>query len=76
VSELLLPDHEPLWVYRIDLDGETALVAFNFDDSETTVAIDELARAEALLLSNYSDAMPAEKTVTLRPYEARVYALA
>jgi oligo-1,6-glucosidase/alpha-glucosidase len=72
--ELLLPDHESVWAYRMELD-EDALVVLNFADSETTVALDDAARAADRLLSNYGETPVAEKELTLRPYEARVYKL-
>jgi oligo-1,6-glucosidase/alpha-glucosidase len=72
---LLLPDHESVWAYRMELDGDAVLVTLNVDDSETTVAIEDAARTTDLLLSNYDAPADTEATLTLRPYEARVYEL-
>ena len=73
--ELLVPDHESVWAYRMELDDEAVLVALNFDDSETTVTLDDAERATDLLLSNDDEAEPTDDELTLRPYEARVYQL-
>ncbi|WP_276271807.1 glycoside hydrolase family 13 protein [Haloarcula litorea] len=82
--ELLLPDHESVWAYRMTLpedmrtDGTEvgeALVALNFSTSETTVSPADAERTDELLLANYDDGGAVEGELTLRPYEARVYAL-
>ena len=73
--DLLLPDHESVWAYRMTLDDVAALVVLNFDDSETSVTVDDAAEATELLLSNYDDATVTDADLTLRPYEARVYDL-
>ncbi|WP_254271274.1 glycoside hydrolase family 13 protein [Haloarcula marina] len=73
--ELLLPDHEEVWAYRMELDEEAVLVALNFSDTETTVTLDPAAAAADLLVSNYDEQHPNGTELTLRPYEARVYTL-
>ena len=73
--ELLLPDHESVWAYRMELDDEAVLVALNFDDTETTVTLPDAGQASNLLIGNYDNAEPTGETLTLRPYEARVYEL-
>jgi len=72
---LLLPDHESVWAYRMELDGDAALVVLNVDDTETTVALADADRTEALLCSNYEPTTESNGALTLRPYEARVYQL-
>jgi oligo-1,6-glucosidase/alpha-glucosidase len=71
--ELLLPDHESVWAYRMGLDDEAVLVALNFDETPTTVTLPAAGETGELLLANYDDAGPTDETLTLRPYEARVY---
>ncbi|MDS0258618.1 alpha-glucosidase [Haloarcula sp. S1CR25-12] len=72
---LLLPDHESVWAYRMELDGDAVLVTLNVDDSETTVTLEDAAGTTELLLSNYAEPTETGATLTLRPYEARVYEL-
>jgi glycosidase len=71
--ELLLPDHESVWAYRMRLDDDTVIVALNVDETATTVRLPDLAGASDLLLVNYDDADTTDGDLTLRPYEARVY---
>jgi glycosidase len=71
--ELLLPDHESVWAYRMELDDEAALVVLNFDDTETTVTLPAAQAMTELLVANYDDAAVSDAELTLRPYEARVY---
>jgi len=72
---LLLPNHESVWAYRMELEDDAVLVALNVDDTETTVTLDDAARTEELLCSNYDPPTEAGASLTLRPYEARVYQL-
>ncbi|MBX0303116.1 glycoside hydrolase family 13 protein [Haloarcula salinisoli] len=72
---LLLPDHESVWAYRMELDDDAVLVALNVDDTETSVTLDDAARTEELLCSNYDPPSETDAALTLRPYEARVYRL-
>ncbi|MBX0323252.1 alpha-glucosidase [Halomicroarcula sp. F13] len=72
----LLPDHESVWAYRMELDGEAVLVTLNFSDTETSVTVDDAARTNDLLVANYDDAPTVtDANLTLRPYEARVHSL-
>lgn len=72
---LLLPDHESVWAYRMELDDDAVLVTLNVDDTETTVTLDDAARTAELLCSNYDRPSETGAELTLRPYEARVYQL-
>ncbi len=73
--ELLLPDHESLYVYTRTLDEETWLIVLNFSTEPTEFDWPpKLAnREKTLILGNYGqDGM--EET-QWRPYEARIYSL-
>ncbi|WP_276250823.1 glycoside hydrolase family 13 protein [Haloarcula rara] len=72
---LLLPDHESVWAYRMETEDDAVLVALNVDDTETSVTLDDAARTEELLCSNYGPPSDTGAALTLRPYEARVYQL-
>jgi oligo-1,6-glucosidase len=74
--DLLLPDHERLWVYTRTLDDTRWLVLLNFADATTavpleTTAVDTEAEAE-LVIGNYDDAATDLTSLTMRPWEARV----
>jgi glycosidase len=81
--ELLLPEHEQLWVFTRTLRddagevGERTLTVLNVGNEETAFDPPESVAGDAteLLIANY----PVEPTTvgreTLRPWEARVYRL-
>jgi oligo-1,6-glucosidase len=82
--DLLLPDHERLWVYTRTLDDTRWLVVLNVADERTAVPLGESwfdpADAEAeLLLGNYADREAGADadlaSLTMRPWEARVFQL-
>lgn len=67
---LLLPDHPAIFAYERRWNGQRLTVICSFSEHDLTDAsILPLCTGE-LLLSNYA---PADTTVHLRPYEARVY---
>ena len=73
---MLLPDDPTVYAFTRRLDDIELLVLGNFSDHEATAA-DGVAHAAEwagthLLLDNYPDA-PSAPTLTLRPWEARVY---
>lgn len=72
--ELLLPDHEALWVFTRTLGDERLLVIANMSSHLAGVPMGELpsiADAELLLSSVH----PGTDLQTLQPWEARVYEL-
>ncbi|WP_380677354.1 alpha-glucosidase [Salinigranum sp. GCM10025319] len=81
--ELLLPDHDRLWVYTrtlTDDDGavdERTLTVLNVASAETRFEPPEAVAGEAeeLLVSNYDAESTTVEAETLRPWEARVYRL-
>lgn len=72
--ELLLPESEEIYAYLRHLGKETLLVACNFTDRETTMAVPgRLTEKETeCLISNYPDPVFGD-TLKLRPYEAVVW---
>jgi glycosidase len=77
--DLLLPEHEELWVYTRSLDDQQALVTLNMSDTSTTFEPPEaLAGVDAeLVVANYDDVEDVDsvESVDLQPWEARVYEL-
>ncbi|KOX92316.1 glycoside hydrolase family 13 protein [Haloarcula rubripromontorii] len=75
----LLPDHETVFAFTrslsTDAGTERVLVVLHFDDGRQTVSLPVEFADATLLAGNYDrdDADP--ETVTLAPYEARVYEL-
>lgn len=73
--DLIMPEHEAIYAYTRTLDDKKFVVMTNLTDTaaELDTDADQLNLADAaLLLSNYADH---NNTSTLKPYEARVYAL-
>ena len=74
--DLLLPDHEQLYVYTRSLDDESLLMVLNWSNAPTTVPEDTVDSApRAVICSNY-DATPDDPSgQSFRPYEAAIYRL-
>ncbi|RIX48593.1 alpha-glucosidase [Paenibacillus nanensis] len=77
--ELILPEHDEIYAYTRELDGELWLVMLNFFGGEPVFELPEhLAHnARELMISSYDDVDAAQdiRHLKLRPYEARVYKL-
>ncbi|WP_216322159.1 glycoside hydrolase family 13 protein [Deinococcus aestuarii] len=73
--DLLLPDHPQVYAYTRTTGGEHLLVLLNFSREAVTLPWpgDPPAPSTRLLLANYGAPEEPEPTLTLRPYEARVY---
>ena len=71
---LLLPDDEEIYAYTREWEGKELLVICNFSQNTPTFAVPEAFTADnsQLLIANY-DCEALTSTLTLRPYEARVY---
>lgn len=71
---LLLPDDEEIYAYTREWEGRELLVICNFSQNTPTFAVPEAFTADnsQLLIANY-DCEALTSTLTLRPYEARVY---
>jgi oligo-1,6-glucosidase len=71
--ELLLPDHENLYVFTRTLDNEKLLVALNFSTEEQNLIVDDVER---VLINNYDDLMMSDGYLTLKGWQAVVLKLA
>lgn len=71
---LLLPDDEEIYAYTREWEGRELLVICNFSQNTPAFAVPEAFTADnsQLLIANY-DCEALTSTLTLRPYEARVY---
>ncbi|MBN9654623.1 alpha,alpha-phosphotrehalase [Halobacillus sp. GSS1] len=75
---LLTPDHDHVFAYLREWNGEYLLVVNNFYGKETTFTLPEDVQfsSEAdILLSNYDDSIVDDQEINLRPYESVVYHL-
>lgn len=71
--ELLLPEHDSLYVFTRTLDNETLLVALNFSTDEQNLIVDDVER---VLINNYDDLMLSDGYLTLMGWQAVVLKLA
>lgn len=67
---MLLKDNENIFAYAREDVGSRLLVICNFYDKTVSCLLDEAELSGKLLISNYKDA---DRTMILRPYEARMY---
>ncbi|MBX0358035.1 alpha,alpha-phosphotrehalase [Halobacillus sp. Nhm2S1] len=75
---LLTPDHNQVFAYLREWNGEQLLVVNNFYGEETTFTLPEDVHVSGeadILLSNYDDSTKAYREISLRPYESVVYHL-
>ncbi len=70
---LLAEDDEQVFAYTRTLDEEQLLVVCNFSGDTPVFNVPEGFNEAKLLLGNYDDSGELEETITLRPYEARIY---
>ncbi|WP_254271272.1 glycoside hydrolase family 13 protein [Haloarcula marina] len=77
--EDLLPGHESVYAYTRTVEGEGGrdrlLVVLNFSDADLTTDLPVEFDDAAVLLSNYDADDDDPSTVSLAPYEARIYQL-
>jgi alpha-glucosidase len=74
--ELLLADDPQVYVYTRTLGKEKVLVIANLSVKPAEIELDEACNYDNLLLNNYHvESHPSSNTVSLKPYEARVYSL-
>jgi oligo-1,6-glucosidase len=77
--DLILPEHPEIYAYTRTLGAQQLLVVCNFSRNSPLFALPEQVAwlQKALLIANYDDVDAALdiRSLTLRPYEARVYLL-
>ncbi|MCM3665811.1 alpha-glucosidase [Mesobacillus subterraneus] len=76
--DLIVPDHEQIYAYTRKLGEEQLLVILNFSSEDAPFTLPEQIafKEDQLLISNYElDDEQRIDSITLRPYEARVYLL-
>jgi alpha-glucosidase len=73
--ELILPDHEQVYAYTREWNGEKAVVIINMFGIEAQIALPEQLNSYKfdLVLSNINTTESYRQSMTLAPYEARIY---
>lgn len=70
--EMLAPDHQQLFAYRRWDEGGEYVIAHNFSEQESTLALDNIATYEKAI-GNYPDHQIKDGQVQLRPWESIIY---
>lgn len=74
--ELLLEDHENLYVYSRTYNDTTLLLAANFSKETCHMSLPDKFNGGEILMTNYSDAPTSlDHQSDMRPYEVRAYLL-
>ncbi|MEN8702097.1 glycoside hydrolase family 13 protein [Bacillus infantis] len=71
--DLLLEDDKQIYAYTRTSEDDQVIVITNLSAKEAIFTSDFALKPENLLLNNYPAAEAEGKSVTLKPYEARVY---
>ncbi|OXT15645.1 glucohydrolase [Bacillus sp. OG2] len=71
--DLLLEDDKQIYAYTRTLEDDQVMVITNLSAKEAVFTSGFALKPENLLLNNYPAAEAEGKSVTLKPYEARVY---
>ena len=71
--DLLTEEHPRVWAFERSHEGETLLVALNWAGRTSRVDLSDSGRVESVLACNYDDSGKVLDSLTLRPYEARIY---
>ncbi len=72
---LLLPEHDQIYAYTRELDGEKMLIMLNFSPEVATVEIPVKKDLEELLMNNYQNVFLKDRVLSLEPYQAFIYKL-
>jgi alpha-glucosidase len=73
--DLLLEDDKQIYAYTRTLEDDQVIIITNLSAKEAAFTSDFTLKPENLLLNNYPAAEAEGKSITLKPYEARVYRL-
>jgi oligo-1,6-glucosidase len=74
--ELIVPEHEQIYAYTRTYEGEKLLVLLNFSEEHAPFTLPENVtfKTKRLIISNYEvDGSEDIQSLTLKPFEARVY---
>jgi len=73
--ELILPDDEQVYAYTREWNGEKAVIIVNMFGREAQITLPEQLNSYKFdfVLGNLQQSTPYDQTMTLAPYEARIY---
>lgn len=71
--ELLLPEHEQLFVYKRKLEGQQLLCVCNFSKEQLTYELPQEFVESEILIHNYETVELQDKKLFIRPYETVVF---
>lgn len=73
--ELVQKEHEQVYAYTRTLEDEKMLVLLNFSPEDAEIDLAEYDGLEEVLINNYNSLFVQENLVSLRPYQAVIFAL-
>jgi oligo-1,6-glucosidase len=73
--ELLLPDHDQLYAFTREWEGNKMLVLLNFSKEKVTTPVPAKNAVDKLLLNNYESVFIKDGVVTMEPYQALIYSI-
>ncbi len=71
--ELLLPEHEQLFVYKRKLEGQQLLCVCNFSKEQLTYELPQEFVGSEILIHNYETVEVQKEKMSVRPYETVVF---
>ena len=71
--ELLLPEHEQLFVYKRKLEGQQLLCVCNFSKEQLTYELPQEFVGSEILIHNYDTVEVQKEKMSVRPYETVVF---
>lgn len=72
---LLLPDHEKIYAYTREWEGQKMLVLLNFSNDIVTLPVPVEEELEDLLINNYPQVYYKDRVFSLEPWQALVFDL-
>jgi oligo-1,6-glucosidase len=74
--DLLIPEHEQIYAYTRELNGEKMLVMLNFSSEVASVEIPVSENLETLYINNYKSVNLKDRVLSMEPYQGIIYSLA
>lgn len=71
--ELLFPNHEQVYAYTRELDGEKMLVLLNFSEELVKLELPENLSTSELLINNLKELEQKNSQISLQPYQAVIF---
>ncbi len=72
---LLAPDHKDIYAYTRELGNKRVLVLLNFADHDSSIELTEISSIAETLINNFEEVYKSQNSITLKPYQAIIFAL-